>query len=83
MTRSQSYSGYRLQRRNAAEGSTATPDVTNVAAYQWMMLAAQNGNAQCSQGITALIPQMTPEQVAEAKRRIQSWSPKPHPQFNY
>ena len=55
----------------------------NVAAYQWMTLAAQNGNPQCSQGITPLIPQMTTEQLAEAKRRATDWSPKPHPQFNY
>jgi hypothetical protein len=55
----------------------------NVAAYEWMTLAAQNGNAGCSQRITPFLPQMTPDQIAEAKRRVAAWTPKPHPQFNY
>jgi len=64
-----------------ADGNGVVKD--NVAAYEWMTLAAQNGNADCSQGISHLLPQMTPEQIAEAKRRVASWTPKPHPQFNY
>jgi TPR repeat protein/Flp pilus assembly protein TadD len=55
----------------------------SIAAYQWMTLAAQNGNAGCSQGITPFLSQMSPDQIAEAKRRVAAWTPKPHPQFNY
>ena len=40
-----------------ADGNGVAKD--NVAAYEWMTLAAQNGNAGCSQRITPFLPQMT------------------------
>ena len=64
-----------------ADGNGVAKD--NVAAYEWMTLAAQNGNAGCSQRITPFLSQMTPDQIADAKRRVAAWTPKPHPQFNY
>jgi len=64
-----------------ADGNGVAKDY--VVAYEWMTLAAQNGTAGCSQRITPFLSQMTPDQIAEAKRRVAAWTPKPHPQFNY
>jgi hypothetical protein len=54
-----------------------------VAAYQWMTLAAQNGNTNCISQVSPLLAQITADQIKEAKKRIAVWAPTPHPLFNY
>jgi uncharacterized protein len=55
----------------------------DVSAYQWMLLASQNGAEQCMQALKTIETEMKPEQVDEAKRRAAAWKPQPHPGFTY
>ena len=54
-----------------------------VLAYQWALIASQNGAEQCLQTLKSLEPEMKLEQVNEAKRRASEWKPQPHPGFTY
>ncbi len=48
-----------------------------VEAYKWDTLAANQGNAMAQKNRAELIPQMTPGQIAEARRQAAEFKPKP------
>lgn len=44
-----------------------------VAAYVWYALAQRNGAEQAEAKVSALEARMTPDQIAEARKRLESW----------
>ena len=44
-------------------------------AYVWTTLAAAQGHSQASTGVRRLQQHMSPDQIAEAKRRASEWKP--------
>lgn len=51
-----------------------------VSAYMWCSLAAITGQEECRSGLQVLASQMKPEEINEAKRRVDAWS-KEHQQY--
>jgi hypothetical protein len=45
----------------------------HVEAYKWWLLADAQGHKDTRETITQLESQLTPEQIAEGKRRAQAW----------
>jgi TPR repeat protein len=50
-----------------------TPDV--VEAYKWFSLAANAGESKALEEKTSLEAHLTPEQRAEAEKRVKDWKP--------
>jgi TPR repeat protein len=50
-----------------------------VLGYVWTGLAAESGNAQAKKNLASFISQMTPAQLAEAKRIGREWKDKKDP----
>jgi hypothetical protein len=46
-----------------------------VRAWVWYSLAAQNGDALATQQLSKVTTELTPEQLAEAKRQLAAWQP--------
>jgi len=47
----------------------------NVVAHMWFSLSAQQGNKNARIRLDALIPQLTPEEIAEAETLAENWKP--------
>jgi TPR repeat protein len=45
------------------------------AAHMWFSLSAQQGNKNARIRLDKLIPQMTPEEIAEAETLAENWKP--------
>lgn len=58
-----------------AEGSGTPPD--NERAYLWFSLAAERNEAHAPQARDFVARRLTPAQLAEAKRLVREWKPKP------
>jgi len=55
-------------------GTLGDPDI--VAAYKWFRLAADRGDERSMQIFVELEKQMTPAQLAQARRKAREWTPK-------
>ncbi len=49
-----------------------------VEAYKWLNVAAGGGNNVARQNLRELLVRMSPEQVAEARRLAEAWTPEVH-----
>lgn len=47
-----------------------------ILAYMWATLAAEQGLEQAALGLEMLVKEMTPDQIAEARRLAREWRPK-------
>jgi TPR repeat protein len=50
-----------------------------IEAYKWLTLAANQGEANAMQVIEHFLKEVSPEQIAEGKRRAESFQPKVNP----
>ena len=53
------------------EGQGTAQD--NAEAYKWWTLAKDNGSEDAKSNLEKLEPKMTPEQIAEGRRRVEAW----------
>jgi len=49
---------------------------SNVQGHVWFSLSAQKGNSSAQTRLERLVPEMTPEEIAEAEQLAENWKPR-------